>query len=71
MFVNCLIENPTFDSQTKEELTLKPVKFGSMPKLSDKFLKSITKSSIVDNVTNYLKARENASLQKIMAAGKK
>lgn len=29
VFVNCLIENPSFDSQTKETLTTTPSNFGS------------------------------------------
>lgn len=39
VFVNGLIENPTFDSQTKETLTLPASKFGSKPTLSEDFLK--------------------------------
>ena len=39
VFVNALIENPTFDSQTKETLTLPASKFGSKPTLSEDFLK--------------------------------
>jgi len=39
IFVNALIENPTFDSQTKEQLTLPASKFGSKPTLSDEFMK--------------------------------
>jgi DNA topoisomerase-2 len=39
IFVNALIENPTFDSQTKETLTLTASKFGSKPTLSEDFLK--------------------------------
>ena len=39
LFVNCLIENPTFDSQTKETLTLPASKFGSKPILSEDLLK--------------------------------
>jgi DNA topoisomerase-2 len=39
IFVNCLIENPTFDSQTKETLTLPASKFGSRPSLSEDFMK--------------------------------
>jgi DNA topoisomerase II len=66
-----MIENPTFDSQTKEALTLKSSSFGSLPQLSDKFMKSILKSPIVDSVTNFLKARESAALQKKMTGGKK
>jgi DNA topoisomerase II len=39
IFVNAMIENPTFDSQTKETLTLPASKFGSRPSLSEEFLK--------------------------------
>lgn len=39
IFVNSLIENPTFDSQTKETLTLPASKFGTKPTLSEDFLK--------------------------------
>jgi hypothetical protein len=34
-----LVENPTFDSQTKETLTLKSSAFGSKCELSDEFIK--------------------------------
>lgn len=34
VFVNALIENPAFDSQTKETLTLKASQFGSACELS-------------------------------------
>jgi DNA topoisomerase-2 len=39
IFVNALIENPTFDSQTKETMTLPASKFGSKPTISEDFLK--------------------------------
>lgn len=39
LYINCLIENPTFDSQTKETLTLKPSNYGSRCILSDEFLR--------------------------------
>lgn len=41
LFVNCLIANPAFDSQTKENMTLGVSKFGSTCKLtqSEDFLK--------------------------------
>jgi DNA topoisomerase-2 len=29
IFVNCLVENPTFDSQTKEHMTIKPSTFSN------------------------------------------
>lgn len=39
IFVNAMIENPTFDSQTKDTLTLPAAKFGTKPVLSEEFLK--------------------------------
>lgn len=39
VFVNCSIENPSFDSQTKEHMTLAQTKFGSKCKISDEFTK--------------------------------
>ena len=39
IFVNALIENPAFDSQTKETLTLKSSQFGSKCELSEDFVK--------------------------------
>jgi DNA topoisomerase-2 len=39
IFVNALIENPTFSGQTKETLDLPASKFGTKPILSDDFVK--------------------------------
>jgi len=41
VFIDCLIINPSFDSQTKERLITGPSKFGSKPIISDKFMKQI------------------------------
>ncbi|XP_017797949.1 PREDICTED: DNA topoisomerase 2 [Habropoda laboriosa] len=41
IFINCLINNPTFDSQTKENMTLQPKSFGSKCALTDKFITSV------------------------------
>ena len=50
VFVNCLVENPAFDSQTKETLTTNVSKFGSKCTLSEKFIKDVLKSGIVDKI---------------------
>ena len=42
VFVNCLVENPTFDSQTKENMTLRASAFGSKCDLSEEFHKKCT-----------------------------
>ena len=39
LFVNALIENPTFDSQTKENMTLRQQAFGSKCAISEDFVK--------------------------------
>lgn len=41
VFVNCLIVNPTFDSQTKENMTLQTKNFGSTCKPSEKFFTAV------------------------------
>jgi DNA topoisomerase-2 len=64
IFVNCLIENPTFDSQTKEFLTSRPKEFGSECILSDSFMKKIDKSEVVDNILSFVRFKQNQDLNK-------
>ncbi|KAF9115505.1 DNA topoisomerase 2 [Mortierella sp. AM989] len=64
VFVNCLIENPAFDSQTKENMTLKQSAFGSKCELSEKFIKEIIKSPIVDGVVNWAAIKDTLALKK-------
>ena len=45
VFVRCNIDNPSFSSQTKEEMTSPQSKFGSSCSVSDKFVDTIMKSS--------------------------
>ncbi|KAI9452414.1 DNA topoisomerase [Lactarius psammicola] len=54
IFVNALIENPTFDTS----------KFGSKPTLSEEFMKKVSKSSIVENVLNWAKFRAEQQIKK-------
>ena len=46
VFINCKIENPAFDSQTKERMTLKASSFGSKFILNEKFFKKLYKTGI-------------------------
>ncbi|TCD61068.1 DNA topoisomerase 2 [Steccherinum ochraceum] len=64
IFVNSLIENPTFDSQTKETLTLPASKFGTKPTLTEDFHKKVGKSAIVDEILNWAKHRAEKELKK-------
>ena len=50
VYVDAMIVNPSFDSQTKETLTTKEKAFGSKCALPDKFLKAVEKSGVVDRV---------------------
>ena len=42
VFANCLIENPTFDSQTKENMTLRKTAFGSTCELPATYIKQVS-----------------------------
>mmetsp|Transcript_29070 Transcript_29070/g.52693 ORF Transcript_29070/g.52693 Transcript_29070/m.52693 type:complete len:2014 (-) Transcript_29070:71-6112(-) len=62
VFVNCLIENPAFDSQTKETLTSKKERFGSTCELSEKLLKDVRESGLVDTLLEWSKALGKSEL---------
>lgn len=65
IFINALIENPAFDSQTKEHLTLKTSAFGSTCEIPEKIIKKIIKGEIYNQIVGMANARENAKLKKI------
>jgi DNA topoisomerase-2 len=64
VYVNALIVNPAFDSQTKENLTTKATQFGSKCEIPDKFMKQIEKSGIIDNILSWAKFKQTAELKK-------
>ncbi|XP_023805347.1 DNA topoisomerase 2-alpha [Oryzias latipes] len=70
LFVNCLVENPTFDSQTKENMTLQQKSFGSTCSLSDKFFKQATSCGIVESIMNWVKFKAQTQLNKKCSAVK-
>ena len=45
--VNCLIENPSFDSQMKECLTSNPENFGSQYELPNSYLKKLVRPALI------------------------
>lgn len=69
VFVNCLIVNPTFDSQTKENMTLQSKSFGSKCNFSEKFMKGVVSSGIVESVLTWAKFKAQTVLEK--TSGKK
>lgn len=66
-----MIENPSFDSQTKEFMTTKVQNFGSKLELDEKFVKAILKTNMIDTIISTAKAREDAALAKNLKGGKK
>jgi DNA topoisomerase-2 len=48
LFVRCVIENPAFDSQTKDYLNTPVASFGSTCEISDKFIEKAAKLGIMD-----------------------
>lgn len=68
LFVNCLIENPAFTSQTKEQLTTRASHFGGKPSeklvISDNFIKRILRTSIVEKIRAIANANEDKALAK-------
>ncbi|KAI9431598.1 hypothetical protein H4582DRAFT_2084738 [Lactarius indigo] len=64
IFLNVLAENPTFDGQTKETVSLLSSKFGTKPMHLEEFMKKVSKSSIVKNVSNWAKFRAEQQIKK-------
>jgi DNA topoisomerase-2 len=64
VFVNCLVENPAFDSQTKDTLTLRASAFGSKCELSDPYLKKVANCGIIDAVLSFASFKANKELKK-------
>ncbi|OWZ23796.1 DNA topoisomerase [Phytophthora megakarya] len=65
IFINCQIENPTFDSQMKEYMSSRPPTYGSTCVLSERFLKIVlSDSGIMERVVLSARARQRAALLK-------
>jgi len=71
IFINCLIKNPAFDSQTKGTLTLPALLDGLMKKGNRILLRNtaanlvqVMKSTIVDNILNWARAKADQQIKK-------
>jgi len=64
LFINCLIVNPAFTSQTKEQLTTKSKQFGSKCILTEGFLKKIGQTEAVQQILNFQQAKADQQLAK-------
>lgn len=65
IFVRSTIENPSFDSQTKEYLTTIPSKFGSSIELSDKFIEKLAKTGVLEKAMKLSEYKDDSKLSKM------
>ena len=64
LFLRCDIENPTFDSQTKDYMNLASAKFGSSCTVGDTFIENIAKMGVMDVACSLTEAKESKSIAK-------
>jgi DNA topoisomerase-2 len=64
VFINCRIENPAFDSQTKEKMTLEICAFGSKCELTHRFYRKMFNTDIEDIILFHYKMKEDAHMQR-------
>jgi DNA topoisomerase-2 len=69
LFINCTVINPAFSSQTKEKLITEPKDFGTRHEITDKFVKAVFASEVVESLLDWIEqkkaAEERAELRKL------
>jgi len=63
-FLRCDIENPSFDSQTKDYMNTPSAKFGSTCSVSDTFIEKVAKMGVMDLACSLTEAKENKLAKK-------
>ena len=58
LFLRCNIENPAFDSQTKDFMNTPSSKFGSACSVSDAFVEKVAKMGVMDTACDLTQAKE-------------
>jgi DNA topoisomerase-2 len=64
LFLRCDIENPSFDSQTKDFMNTPMAKFGSRCEVSDKFIEKIAKMGVMDAACAITELKETTKASK-------
>ena len=64
LFIQCSIENPSFDSQTKDYLNTPSSSFGSSCELSDKFIEEVAKKGLMELALTITKTKEMTTAKK-------
>jgi DNA topoisomerase-2 len=64
LFLRCDIDNPAFDSQTKDYMNTPSSKFGSQCVVSDKFIEKLAKMGVMDSACALTEVKENKTAKK-------
>ena len=64
LFLRCDIENPSFDSQTKDFMNTPVAKFGSSCVVSDTFIEKVAKMGVMDVACSLMEAKDNKMAKK-------
>ena len=64
LFLRCDIENPAFDSQTKDYMNTPSSKFGSKCEVSDKFIEKVAKMGVMDTALQLTEVKETKAAKK-------
>jgi DNA topoisomerase-2 len=64
LFLRCDIENPAFDSQTKDFMNTPMAKFGSKCDVTDKFIEKVAKMGVMDAACAITEVKENKAAKK-------
>jgi DNA topoisomerase II len=64
IYLNCVIENPSFDSQAKERLITPKSKFGSQPEINEKMIKKACDSGLSEKVMQFSDFKESSLTKK-------
>jgi len=64
IFIKCFIENPSFNSQTKESMKTRSSKFGSSYDIPKKFVNGLNKIGIIEEVLSFARFKEEKNLEK-------
>lgn len=71
LFLRATVANPSFNSQSKEQLTTASKDFGCRVDVSDKFIDKLWKSSIVEDIVEFCKMKETMDVAKKTDGSKK
>jgi len=64
LFVNCVVENPSFDSQTKDYMNTPIAKFGSKCDISPKFIDKIIKMGVMETAISLTEIKDTKAAKK-------